>query len=104
MCAHWIDTTRVRSHASAIAANAIWSFKTSGKAPLSCGATGANGLGAAQVVLGMLIFAASLEAFVGLCLGCKIFAIGIRLGWVPEEVCEACNNVGDRIKDLKTAA
>jgi hypothetical protein len=59
---------------------------------------------AGQVVLGMLIFAASLEAFVGICLGCKIFAIGMRLGWVPEEVCEACNNVGDRIKDLKVAA
>ncbi len=59
---------------------------------------------AAQVVLGMLIFAASLEAFAGICLGCKIFAIGMRLGWVPEEVCEACNNVGDRIKDLKAAA
>ena len=52
---------------------------------------------AAQVVLVMLIGAASLEAFVGLCLGCKIFAALMRLGVIPEEVCEACNNVGARV-------
>lgn len=59
---------------------------------------------AAQVVLGLLITAASLEAFVGLCLGCKVFALLMRMGIVPEEVCEACNNVGDRIRDVKAAA
>lgn len=57
---------------------------------------------AGQVVLGMLIVAASLEAFVGLCLGCKVFAVLMRLGVIPEDVCEACNNVGDRIVALKT--
>lgn len=59
---------------------------------------------AAQVVLVMLIGAASLEAFVGLCLGCKIFALLMRLGVIPEDVCEACNNVGDRIRDIKVPA
>lgn len=58
----------------------------------------------AQVVLAMLVFAASLEAFVGLCLGCKIFGVLMRFGWIPEEVCEACNNVGDRIRHLQEAA
>lgn len=48
---------------------------------------------AAQIVLGLLIVAASLEAFVGLCLGCKIFALLMRLGVIPESVCEECNNV-----------
>jgi hypothetical protein len=48
---------------------------------------------AAQVVLGLLLVAASLEAFAGVCLGCKTFAIGMRLGWVPEEVCERCNDL-----------
>ena len=48
---------------------------------------------AAQVVLGLLVVAASLEAFAGICLGCKLFAIGMRLGWVPEEVCERCNDL-----------
>ncbi len=50
----------------------------------------------AQVVLGLLVLAASLEAFLGLCLGCKVFAFLMRLGVIPEEVCEACNNVGLR--------
>ena len=53
---------------------------------------------AAQVVLGLLILAASLEAFLGLCLGCKIFAGLMRLGIIPEDVCEACNNVGLRLQ------
>ena len=48
---------------------------------------------AAQVVLGLLVVAASLEAFAGLCLGCKIFAIRMRLGLIPEEVCEECNDL-----------
>ncbi|MEY2468924.1 MAG: hypothetical protein QOF21_1622 [Actinomycetota bacterium] len=59
---------------------------------------------AAQVVLGLLIVAASLEAFVGLCLGCKVFAWLMRLGVIPEEVCEACNNVGARLRTAEVAA
>jgi hypothetical protein len=48
------------------------------------------------VIISMLIFAASLEAFVGYCLGCKIFAIGMKLGFVPQEVCEECNDLSLR--------
>lgn len=48
---------------------------------------------AAYVVLGGLIFAASLEAFLGLCLGCKIFALLMKVGIIPAEVCERCNNI-----------
>lgn len=48
---------------------------------------------AAQVVLGFLIVAASLESFLGLCLGCKVFAILMRTGIIPEEVCERCNDI-----------
>ncbi len=49
--------------------------------------------GAAQIVLGLLAAAAFLESAFGLCLGCKAFALLIRLGVVPEEVCERCNNI-----------
>jgi hypothetical protein len=49
--------------------------------------------GAAQIVLGLLAAAAFLESALGLCLGCKVFAVLIRFGVVPEEVCEKCNNV-----------
>jgi hypothetical protein len=52
---------------------------------------------AAQLVLGLLIFAASLEGFAGYCLGCKIFGILMRVGIVPESVCEECMNVGARL-------
>src|SRR4051812_24103527 len=47
--------------------------------------------GAAYVLLAMLLVAASLEAFAGYCLGCKVFAMLMRIGLVPESVCEACN-------------
>jgi hypothetical protein len=53
-------------------------------------------LGATTLSVGiivMLVVAASLEAFAGFCLGCKIFAFGMKLGIVPEAVCEECNNV-----------
>jgi uncharacterized protein DUF4395 len=58
---------------------------------------------AGQVVLGLLVVAASLEGFVGYCLGCKVFGILMRFGWIPEEICEECNNVGQRIIDLRRA-
>ena len=49
---------------------------------------GANG--AATALLVALIVAASLEAFVGLCLGCAVFGWLMRIGLVPERVCERC--------------
>lgn len=45
----------------------------------------------AYVVLALLIVAASLEAFAGYCLGCKMFALLMRAGVIPEDVCERCN-------------
>jgi hypothetical protein len=49
--------------------------------------------GAAQIVLGLLATAALLESFFGICLGCKAFALLMRAGVVPEEVCEKCTNI-----------
>ena len=49
--------------------------------------------GAAKVVLAMLVVAAFLESVFALCLGCKAFALLMRAGIVPEEVCERCNNI-----------
>jgi hypothetical protein len=51
---------------------------------------------AAWVLLAVLIVAASLEAFAGFCLGCAIFGFLQRHGMIPEDVCEACNNVSLR--------
>ena len=55
-----------------------------------------TGLGywtAAQVVLGLLAVAATLEAALGICLGCMTFGVLMKAGVVPEEVCERCNDI-----------
>ena len=51
---------------------------------------------AAWALLGILVAAASLEAFAGFCLGCTIFGFLQRRGLIPEDVCEACNNISLR--------
>lgn len=52
------------------------------------------GLGlAAQIVVGALIVAALLEFALGLCLGCIAFGYLQRAGVIPDDVCDACNDV-----------
>lgn len=51
---------------------------------------------AAHIVLGALAAAAFLEAAFALCLGCKIFALGMRLGMVPADVCAECDDIWAR--------
>ena len=51
---------------------------------------------AAYVLLGLLVAAATLESVFGFCLGCTIFGWLIRVGVVPEAVCEECNNIWAR--------
>jgi len=43
-----------------------------------------------QVLLGTLVLFSFLEWALGFCAACFLFAQGIRLGLVPERVCEAC--------------
>ena len=47
----------------------------------------------ALVLVAFITVAASLESFVGYCLGCRIFALLMRVGIIPPEVCEACNDL-----------
>ena len=47
----------------------------------------------ARFLLGAMVVAASLEAFLGFCLGCKAFALLMKAGIIPEEVCERCNDI-----------
>jgi hypothetical protein len=44
----------------------------------------------AIVLLALLVVAATLESVFALCLGCKVFAGLMRVGLVPQSVCEAC--------------
>ena len=53
-------------------------------------ALGFGETGAAYVVLGLLAVAAGLEAVFALCLGCKVFALLIKTGLIPEQVCARC--------------
>jgi hypothetical protein len=48
---------------------------------------------AAYTLVGLIIVAATLESVFALCLGCKAFAVLIRLGLIPEEICDRCNNI-----------
>ncbi len=59
---------------------------------------------AAYSVLGVLIFAAGLEAVFGFCLGCKVFAILMRTGIISKEVCEECADWTVRAEGLKREA
>ena len=52
-----------------------------------------DNLGAAQLVIAGLVVAASLESFFAVCLGCIAFGWLMRIGIVPENVCEECNNI-----------
>ena len=65
-------------------------------ATLSMGALVALVFGAgalATALVGAILVAASLEAFVGFCLGCWLFRLLMRVGMVPEETCEACRDI-----------
>lgn len=59
---------------------------------------------AALAVTGALACAAALEAGFGLCLGCKAFGVLMRIGVVPEAVCEACADVSLRHPQLLRGA
>jgi hypothetical protein len=48
---------------------------------------------ASHWVLAALTVAASLEAYLGICLGCKMFAVLMKIGVIPEDVCERCNDI-----------
>jgi len=48
---------------------------------------------AAYALVAVLAVFASLEAAFGLCVGCKAFYFGMRLGLVPPQVCEECARI-----------
>lgn len=52
--------------------------------------------GAAKVLLALMLVPASLEAFAGYCIGCRVFALLMKAGVIPESVCEECNDIWAR--------
>ena len=53
-------------------------------------------LTAAWVLVALLVVAALLESALGYCLGCKAFSVLMRIGVIPESVCEACGDLSKR--------
>ena len=51
----------------------------------------------ALVLVAMITVAATLESVFAFCLGCQIFAGLMKLGIVPDSVCEECANIWTRI-------
>ena len=49
--------------------------------------------GAAYVLLGAIVVAATLESVFAICLGCIVFGALMRWGVIPAEVCERCNDI-----------
>ncbi len=52
---------------------------------------------AALVLVAMILVAATLESVFAICIGCWIFGRLMEFGVIPEETCEACNNVQARL-------
>jgi hypothetical protein len=74
-------------------------FSVSALVAMSAGSTAS----AVVIIIGLTV-AASLEAFAGFCLGCAIFAQLMRVGVIPESVCEDCNDISRRIAGRPMAA
>jgi hypothetical protein len=47
-------------------------------------------------LVGALAVGALLESALGLCLGCRVFALLMRVGLIPVSVCEECGDLGRR--------
>lgn len=59
---------------------------------------------AAWAVLALLVVAAFLEAAFGICLGCRVFSLLMRVGVIPESVCEECADLSKRHARLADSA
>ena len=59
---------------------------------------------AALVLVAMIAVAATLESVFGYCIGCRIFAVLMRAGVIPADVCEACNDLSLRPGKTRAAA
>ena len=55
---------------------------------------------AAKLVIAALIFAATLESVFAICLGCIMFSSLMKLGVIPQSVCESCNDITLRAQSV----
>jgi hypothetical protein len=55
-------------------------------------------------LIGVLVLFATLESGLGLCVGCKVFALLMRAGIIPASVCEECNDLSLRRRRLDASS
>ncbi len=55
----------------------------------------------AYALIGLLVVFATLESVFGLCVGCRLFALLMRVGVIPVSVCEECNDISLRGRRLQ---
>jgi hypothetical protein len=48
------------------------------------------------VLLALIVVAATLESVFAFCVGCRVFAVLMRIGVIPDAVCEECDNIALR--------
>jgi hypothetical protein len=58
---------------------------------------GFGSTGLALVLVAMITVAATLESVFAFCLGCVMFGGLMRLGVIPDDVCEECNDIWSRL-------
>ena len=58
---------------------------------------------AAAGLVAVLVAFAFLESVVGFCAGCWVFGHLMRLGVIPQETCEACNDISRRREPVTAA-
>jgi len=58
---------------------------------------------ATNLVIAALIFAATLESVFAICLGCIMFSFLMKLGVIPQSVCESCNDITLRTQTIGAA-
>ena len=52
---------------------------------------------AADLILAMMVVFATLESVFGICVGCRIFAVLMRAGVIPDAVCAECADIRTRV-------
>jgi hypothetical protein len=57
----------------------------------------AGATGPAAVLIAMIAVAATLESLFAICLGCRLFALLMRVGVIPPEVCVAGSDLSGRL-------
>ncbi len=59
---------------------------------------------AAYGLIVVLVVFAVLESAFGLCMGCKMFALLMRIGVIPRSICEECNDLSLRWRRLDVSS